>query len=661
MTPDYAERVYAGVLGKIIGVYAGRPFEGWTNASITERLGDVTEYVHERLGAPLVVTDDDISGTLVFPRALRDYGYDPDITPRQIGQTWLNYLVPERSVLWWGGVGNSTEHTAYLRLTQGLLPPETGSIATNGQVVAEQVGAQIFVEGWAMLCPGDPERAADLAARAACVSHDGEALHGARVVAALVAGAFVESDVDRLLDAAVALIPADSLIARVIADVREWHAADADWKRAFARIDERYGYHRYGGNCHIVPNHAVVINAFLYGAGDFSRALTVVNTSGWDTDSNGGNVGAIMGVLCGLNGIGERWRDPVADRLYLPTADGGSAVTDAATEAIRLVTAAHGGSYQQPKGGARFHFTFPGSVQGFRGAVRNDSGSLLVQAGQAVTPTFIPPEDIGMRGYDLSAAPTLYSGQSVRAVVRSEVAVTCRLVTHAYGADDLLDELRSEPVEIDAGSEAELVWTIPDIGGRPVADVGLDTSGPVRLDRLTWDGSPTVTLTRAPGTMWRRAWVSAVDGYDSIWPEPFRLIQNSGAGMLITGTRDWVDYSVTADVTPHLASAVGVAARVQGLRRYYALQLVDRRVARLVRELDGTTVLAEAPLPWDFGAAHELTLTVRGARIRASIDGVPAFDHTDDNDSLDCGGVALLCAEGRTATQRVRIAPAVPR
>ena len=26
LTPDYAERVYAGVLGKVIGVYLGRPF-----------------------------------------------------------------------------------------------------------------------------------------------------------------------------------------------------------------------------------------------------------------------------------------------------------------------------------------------------------------------------------------------------------------------------------------------------------------------------------------------------------------------------------------------------------------------------------------------------------------------------------------------------------
>ena len=28
LPPDYAERVYAGVLGKLIGVYLGRPIEG---------------------------------------------------------------------------------------------------------------------------------------------------------------------------------------------------------------------------------------------------------------------------------------------------------------------------------------------------------------------------------------------------------------------------------------------------------------------------------------------------------------------------------------------------------------------------------------------------------------------------------------------------------
>ena len=38
---DYEERVYAGVLGKIIGVYLGRPFEGWTYERIMHELGEV--------------------------------------------------------------------------------------------------------------------------------------------------------------------------------------------------------------------------------------------------------------------------------------------------------------------------------------------------------------------------------------------------------------------------------------------------------------------------------------------------------------------------------------------------------------------------------------------------------------------------------------------
>jgi ADP-ribosylglycohydrolase len=110
---DYVERVYAGVLGKMIGVYLGRPFEGWPYERIAKELGEVNYYVHERFGVPLIVTDDDISGTFTFLRALADYGNTPALTPAQIGQTWLNYIIERRTILWWGGMGNSTEHTAY--------------------------------------------------------------------------------------------------------------------------------------------------------------------------------------------------------------------------------------------------------------------------------------------------------------------------------------------------------------------------------------------------------------------------------------------------------------------------------------------------------------------------------------------------------------------
>jgi len=367
---DYLERVYAGVLGKLIGVYLGRPFEGWTYEKIMEQLGEITGYVHERLNKPLIVTDDDISGTFTFLRALPDYGNRRDLTAAQIGQTWLNYLIERRTILWWGGKGNSTEHTAYMRLKQGIPAPDSGSIATNGKIVAEQIGAQIFIDGWAMVAPGDPALAADLARRAASVSHDGEAIYGAQVIAVMESLAFVESDLNKLLDAALTFIPADSTIARMIGDIRGWHKQEPDWRKARALLEAHYGYDKYGGVCHMVPNHGLIILSLLYGEDDFNKSLMIVNTSGWDTDCNSGNVGCLLGIKNGLATLEGKvdWRGPVADRMYISSADGGRSITDATLESIHIVNAGRqlaGLAPEYPKQGARFHFDLPGSVQGF--------------------------------------------------------------------------------------------------------------------------------------------------------------------------------------------------------------------------------------------------------------------------------------------------------
>lgn len=689
MPPDYAERVYAGVLGKIIGVYLGRPFEGWRYSRIMEELGEIRYYVNDRHDVALknhrlVVTDDDITGTFAFPRAIRDYPGD-DVDPVHVGRTWLNYVIEGRTVLWWGGRGNSTEHTAYLALRDGVLPPDTGSIARNGLVVAEQVGAQIFVEGWAMACPGDPERAADLAGRAASVSHDGEALNAARVVAALVAQAFVEDDVDRLLDTARSLIPAGSLIGQVIDDVRGWHATGEDWRAGRQHIDDRYGYERYGGNCHVVPNHALVIHALLHGGGDFSRSLLVVNSCGWDTDSNAGNVGCIAGVLSGLRGIdaGPDWRGPVRDRMYLPSADGGATITDAAREATTIAGygyALQGRPIPQVKAGARYHFEFPGCLQGFAGEphdlrVENVAGhsalgrrSLALHSppgapAQALTPTFITPDTIAIPPYGMASCPALYPGQTVHARVQVDSApMAVRLVAHAFGSDDERVALSGVDVHIGPGEAAALDWTVPATDGQPIADVGIrvepqgDRAGTVYLDYLTWDGEPDLVLSRpaSGGRMWRHAWVDAVDSFDERWPEPFRLVQNRGLGMLIHGAREWHDYEVSADVTPHLAHSVGLAARVQGLARYYAVRLVGRSTAQLVKVLDGQHVLAEQEFPWQFGTTYRLALAVAGDEIHASVDDA-ALVATDREPRLAGGAIALLIEEGRTATHTVRV------
>jgi ADP-ribosylglycohydrolase len=234
---DYLERVYAGVLGKIIGVYLGRPFEGWAHQRIETELGEIWNYVHERFGVPLVAADDDISGTFTFLRALPDHGGTADLTPEQIGLTWLNYIVENRSILWWGGMGNSTEHTAFLRLKNGIPAPLSGAIATNGKTVAEQIGAQIFIDGWALVSPGNPGLAVELARKAASVSHDGEAIYAAELVAAMEAQAFVDPRIDQLVETGLSYLPRECLITRLVNDVLNWRRART--RPSFQRLKRR--------------------------------------------------------------------------------------------------------------------------------------------------------------------------------------------------------------------------------------------------------------------------------------------------------------------------------------------------------------------------------------------------------------------------------------
>jgi ADP-ribosylglycohydrolase len=689
-TDGYAERVYAGMVGKIIGVYLGRPFEGWTHERIQAELGEIDHYVHDELGLPLLVTDDDIAGTATFIRAARDSGRGYDTSANDVADCWLNYLIENRSVLWWSGMGNSTEHTAYLRLKDGYRPPYSGSIELNSKTVAEQIGSQIFIDGWAMIAPGAPALAAELARRASSVSHDGEAIHGARMLAAMESAAFRTTDIDELLDTGLALIPADSIIATMIGDIRRWHSEEPDWRRARALLQEHYGYEIYGGNCHMVPNHGLIVLALLYGNGDFSRSLMIVNTSGWDTDCNSGNLGCLLGLMHGLEGIdaGPDWRGPVADRIYVPTADGGSGITDIVTESLRLVEIARsavGLPALSPKDGARFSFPFPGSVQGFtvrgEGTVENallpegtgERALLATGTGsvEASTPTFIPPAARTMPGYALDVSPTIYSGQrlTIDYVVDAgdfeDGSELIPLLRH-YDGDDELQTVEGPAQRAGVGSN-RLEWTVPDLGGQPVTEVGfrfLTNSAErarVFVDRVSWSGSPDTTFRRPAegGSMWRRAWVDNLDEQGRNWPESFRLIADTTERrVMITGTQEWTDYSVEAELTPHMADAMGVAARVQGLQRYYLLR-ADRTEVQLVKRNQVDHVLARAPFSWRAEEPVRLRLDVEGGTLRGYVDGVETLSASDELHPLRSGGIAVSCEVGRVGCSQVAVRPLV--
>ena len=690
---DYLERVYAGVLGKLIGVFLGRPFENWTHQRIMAELGTIEYYVHDRLGVPLVVTDDDVAGTFTFLRAFDEHGVKPELSSEEIGKTWLNNIVENRAILWWGGSGNSSEHTAWLNLKRGIPAPASGSIAVNGQTVAEQIGAQIFIDGWAMVSPGQPELAARLAEQAATVSHDGEAVHAAKLLAAMEAEAFVSDDVEHLLEVGLSVIPKDSLIARLISDVRHWHAELPEWRDCRQRIQDHYGYDKFPGNCHVVPNHALIIMSLLYAPDDLQKALMIVNTSGWDTDCNSGNLGCLLGIKLGLAGVdaGPDWRGPIADRMLISSADGGSAVTDA----VRIAYQIAGFGYQlagmpapdAPKNGALFHFSLPGSVQGFEAdsgtgspgalSVENSGGALALRIrslapGQtlaAMTPTFSPSNAPQMPVYELMATPLVYSGQWIETKLAAEpdnsAQVSVNLRVKVYGKGDTLNTIDGEPQTLSPGQSTLLRWRLPDTGGQPIQQIGLSLTttapqakGTVLVDYLRVDGPPELRLRRPDegGDFWRFAWINSVSIFSKNFPAAFRISQSVGEGIIIHGTRQWSDYTVSSSIAVHLGHEGGLAFRVQGLRRFYAMLLSRDGYLRLVKVRDGKrTVLAEQAYAWALERPYLMSVTLNGNQIGCSIEGQSVFSVRDVTQPYENGGIGLLINEGALSTSEIRV------
>ncbi|MDF2892631.1 MAG: hypothetical protein K0R80_2998, partial [Clostridia bacterium] len=224
---NYLEKTYAGFLGMNVGIRLGAPVEptAWTSERIERFYGNITGYVKEFKN---FAADDDVNGPVFFLRALYDDAKDRELTPQDVANAWLNYAREGVGMFWWGGYGVSTEHTAYLNLKRGIPAPLSGAAATNGTIMAEQIGGQIFIDTWGLVFPGNIQKAAEYAAIAASVSHDGNGIYGAAFIAACIAAAYNTNDVNELIEAGLSQIPEDCTYAKVVNAVLEVHRKNPD-------------------------------------------------------------------------------------------------------------------------------------------------------------------------------------------------------------------------------------------------------------------------------------------------------------------------------------------------------------------------------------------------------------------------------------------------
>lgn len=686
---QYGEQIYAGVLGKIIGVYLGRPVEGWAYEKIRDVFGEVNYYKHRECGVPFIVADDDISGTFAFFRALEDNGYKRNLSSQEVGETWRNYIIEDKTILWWGGLGRSTEHTAFLNLKQGIPAPRSGSIEQNGRTLAEQIGAQIFMDAFAMACPDDPETAVRLVRAAASVSHDGLAVEAACYLAAMEAMAFSEKSLERLLDGGLRFV-SDPRLLDLIEDVRNICAKNRDWRAVRERLNEKYGYHLYPGCCHMVPNHAMVLASLLLGGDSFQRAIQIAASAGWDTDCNAGNVGCLNGIRLGLAGIdaGADLRGPVADRLYVVSSDGGGVVSDAVQQARTIVRAAAALRKEPlPTPQPRFSFSFPGSVQGFSPCPYGDSlqpnvwvdNVLLPSGGRALalhclgigpgaeahvsTPTFLEKGKTAAN-FSTVASPTLYETQRIRMVLSGAAGVDCTPYVLYADRKDAIQRLTGPQTTLGGGSQ-EIAWTIPSTEGMPILRVGLTVSSPRRFDgtiylhSLDWSGAPASYALRGmlmtsiwnTNPSWLQSWVSSAKHFQADFNVTVCISHPEENGAATIGTSDWADYAVSSALTFSLHQAGGLVLRCKGHRRYYAAVLCRPGKAEILCRRDSAVrILAEAAFPYREDTPYLLRFSAKGSRLQLEINGELLLQTDDDTYASGSAGFLVdrgtICADG---------------
>jgi len=215
----------------------------------------------------------------------------------------------------------------YLRqlLDLGIEPPLTGKIEFNPWADFNLSG-QFVSESWGLISPGMPQTAARIGIHYTHVSIDGEAIQSTQLMDAMLATAFLTSNMETILDAGAAAVDPGSVMRQIIADVRHWSSQyPNDWRATRRLTKEKYC--RYGGQDMrdrngVWLNGASTLSALIYGDGDFVQTVRHAFNFGWDADNNAAASGAILGVIKGNRSLSsqgwnikDRYRNTSRDEL----------------------------------------------------------------------------------------------------------------------------------------------------------------------------------------------------------------------------------------------------------------------------------------------------------------------------------------------------------
>ncbi len=321
------QKIHGAWAGRICGCLLGKTVEGITREELQRFLketgnspmhryilsGDITPELCSRYNfrfegsayadeQPYMPFDDDTNYTVMAQEIVEKYGRD--FTPCDVSRSWLREMPKE--------VYCTAEQVAYRNFVAGYEPPES---AAYKNPYREWIGAQIRGDYFGYINPGDPEKAAEMAFRDACISHVKNGIYGEMFAAAMLACAAVTDDCAAIIEGGLAQIPQTSrLFEHVTAVLTDWRNG-VSAEEAFRRIHEKFNERTSHGWCHTISNAMIVAASLLYGQGDYGKSICMAVEAAFDTDCNGATVGSVLGMALGYDRLGSAWTDPICDTL----------------------------------------------------------------------------------------------------------------------------------------------------------------------------------------------------------------------------------------------------------------------------------------------------------------------------------------------------------
>jgi hypothetical protein len=293
------DKIRGGLLGQMLGDLNGLPHE----MKYIAEPGNVTQYTPSLPQGAW--TDDDTDFEWVYVKVMADEDCLL-LPPERISRLWKERI---NRRIWC-----SNQYARQL-MDLGIDPPLTGSAVFNPWADFN-ISGQFLCETFGLIAPAMPQRAAQIGLHYTRAAIDGEPAQTTQLFTSMIALAFIESDIDALLDSGLSAIDPDSTISQIVKDVRNWHEKHlGDWRAARRLLKEKYSKHngemrdRNGYEL----NTGSIIAALLYGQGDFVKTLTAAFNFGWDADCNAATAGTILGVMKGYRWmLAQGW--PIVDR-----------------------------------------------------------------------------------------------------------------------------------------------------------------------------------------------------------------------------------------------------------------------------------------------------------------------------------------------------------